>query len=100
VLGPAASVERAMTLANGEKVDCAVLDVNLNGEMVFPVAQRLRARNVPFIFVTGYGDPSMWPAEFRDADRLSKPVQSAELLAVVAALVRGRSPGRRKEGTG
>jgi FixJ family two-component response regulator len=65
-----------------------VLDVNLNGEMAFPVAQRLRARNVPFIFVTGYGDPSMWPADFRDVERLLKPVQSAELLSVVATLIR------------
>jgi chemotaxis family two-component system sensor kinase Cph1 len=88
VLGPAATVDRAMTLAKTEKIDCAVLDVNLNGEMAFPVAQWLRAHGVPFIFVTGYGDPSMWPADFRDAERLSKPVQSAELLAVVATLIR------------
>jgi two-component sensor histidine kinase/CheY-like chemotaxis protein len=100
VLGPAATVERAMALANGEKIDCAVLDVNLNGKMAFPVAQRLRARHVPFIFVTGYGDPSMWPADFRDAERLSKPVQGAELLAVVAALVRNRAGERWKKGTG
>jgi two-component sensor histidine kinase/CheY-like chemotaxis protein len=99
VLGPAATVEGAMAIASGEKIDCAVLDVNLNGEMVFPVAQRLRARHVPFIFVTGYGDPSMWPADFRDAEKLSKPVQSAELLAIVAALVRARAEERRKEGT-
>jgi two-component sensor histidine kinase len=99
VLGPAATLDRAMALAGGEKLDCAVLDVNLNGEMAFPVAQRLRARNVPFIFVTGYGDPSMWPADFRDAERLSKPVQSGELLSIVAALIRNRPSERQGRGT-
>jgi two-component sensor histidine kinase len=99
VLGPAASVAGAMALAGGEKIDCAVLDVNLNGEMAFPVAHKLNARNVPFIFVTGYGDPSMWPAEFREATRLSKPVQSAELLSAVAALVGRRAGHLGKHGT-
>jgi two-component sensor histidine kinase len=99
VLGPAASVERAMALAVANKIDCAVLDVNLNGEMVFSVAQKLRDDDVPFIFVTGYGDPSMWPADFRDAERLSKPVQGAELLAIVVGLIRSRTGEQRKEGT-
>ena len=99
VLGPAASVERAMALAVANKIDCAVLDVNLNGEMVFSVAQKLRDDDVPFIFVTGYGDPSMWPPDFRDAERLSKPVQGAELLAIVVALIRNRTGEQREEGT-
>jgi two-component sensor histidine kinase len=99
VLGPAATVDRAMTLTSSETVDCAVLDVNLNGEMAFPVAHKLRARDVPFIFVTGYGDPSIWPEDFRDVKRLLKPVQGAELLSVMSDLLGDDVAEQRKRGT-
>lgn len=55
-VGPAHSLQEAMALAAGTPLSAALLDVNLAGEVVFPVAEMLRARQVPIIFITGYGD--------------------------------------------
>ena len=57
VVGPASSVERALALVEAEEhLDAAVLDMNLGGEMGYPVADALVARRVPFVFTTGYGE--------------------------------------------
>ena len=56
VVGPAAHLEDALKLALAEEVHFALLDVNLNGRMSLPVAERLRARSVPYVFATGYGE--------------------------------------------
>jgi len=55
VIGPAASVNRALAMIDAEAIDAAVLDVNLNGQMSYPIADVLAARGVPFVFSTGYG---------------------------------------------
>src|SRR5436189_372660 len=56
VIGPAASVEEALALVhnNSDRIDGAVLDINLRNERVYPVADVLMARGVPFVFTTGY----------------------------------------------
>ena len=54
VVGPAHSVADALELLNEGKIDCAVLDINLNGEPVYPVARALETRRIPFVFVTSY----------------------------------------------
>ncbi|HEX2117347.1 MAG TPA: response regulator [Alphaproteobacteria bacterium] len=72
VVGPIASIERAREAAISERVDGAFLDVNLRGELVYPVAEVLAARNVPFAFVTGYGESGIDP-RFRGAPVLAKP---------------------------
>lgn len=82
----ASDLAAALVLAQGAPLDAAVLDVNLNGEMVFPAAHALRKRNIPFLFLTGYDDPSLWPEDLRDRIRLAKPVQTGELLAAVRRL--------------
>lgn len=56
VVGPFARVSDALAAATNEQVDLAVLDVNVAGEKVFPVAEVLDDREVPFILLTGYGD--------------------------------------------
>jgi CheY-like chemotaxis protein len=58
VLGPAATVEEALRLAQSEagRIDAAVLDINLAGRPSFPVADLLAGRGVPVVFATGYGD--------------------------------------------
>ena len=56
VVGPAARLDQALTLAQSEQIDVAILDVNLAGTRVFPVADILAKRGVPFIFASGYGD--------------------------------------------
>ena len=86
VLGPAPSVGKALRLLELKShVDGAVLDVNLGSEKVFPVADALQARGVPFFFITGY-DAADIPANWRHILRLDKPVQMA---MVVRALLGG-----------
>lgn len=67
----------------GTPPDGAVLDVNLGGETVFPLAEALRARGVPFVFATGYG---VLPSDgYPDTPLLSKPVNQDQLSPVVRA---------------
>jgi DNA-binding LytR/AlgR family response regulator len=81
VVGPAASVEEALTLVanDGDRLDGAVLDINLRNERVYPVADVLAARGVPFVFTTGY-DAVAVPSPYADAPRCEKPVDKAQLL--------------------
>ena len=55
IVGPAARIEEALRLIDAEPIDLAVLDINVAGQLVFPVADRLRAIDVPYVFATGYG---------------------------------------------
>lgn len=85
ILGPAPSVQRALALiADAGHLDLAVLDVNLRGEDVYPVADVLSARGIPFVLVTGY-DRHAIPAQYRQGTVLEKPI---EVDAVTAALRR------------
>jgi CheY-like chemotaxis protein len=75
--------------ANGD-FDCAVLDVNLDGQEIFPVADILIKRNVPFVFVTGYGESSL-PDAYRGRPALQKPFQTERLEQTLAAML-SKSP--------
>src|SRR5690348_5209039 len=56
ILGPLNQVADAIALLNsGAKVDGALLDINIRNEWIFPLAEALRERNIPFVFTTGYG---------------------------------------------
>jgi PAS domain S-box-containing protein len=88
VVGTAADVEEALKMAQLD-FDVAVLDANLNGSPVTPVAEVLKARGKPFIFATGYGDAAPAPEGF-DAPVVRKPYNVAQIAAAVAeALKRG-----------
>lgn len=92
VVGPAGWLQRGLRLAQEEALDGAVLDINLHGEMSFPIAEVLHARDVPFVFVTGYEDRSIVPLAFRSALRLDKPVTDEQLLeAMVEAFTAKRA---------
>ena len=74
VIGPAASVEDALGLLEHERIDGAILDVSLGRDKVYPVAAALTARNIPFVFATGYSDlPLIW----QHVRRFEKPVNVA-----------------------
>jgi DNA-binding NarL/FixJ family response regulator len=89
VLGPAACVESALALVEENALDAALLDVNLGGdERSFPIAQALGERDVPFVFLSGYDMISIFPLEFRETVRLSKPVQPRVLKQVLAEIGR------------
>ncbi|MGZ3377933.1 MAG: response regulator [Phenylobacterium sp.] len=85
VVGPASRLDEAIELAKGGGIDCAVLDVNLGGQPIFPLADILRERGCPFAFATGYGD-----AGLRDVDRgtpvLQKPFREGDLARVLGEL--------------
>ena len=91
VVGAAANIEEALKLAE-TPFDVAVLDANLNGVAVTPVAAALAARGKPFIFATGYGDAAPAPEGY-DAPVVRKPYNIAQIAAAVAeALERSPSP--------
>jgi len=81
VLGPAASVGEALSLVekNWDRLDGAVLDINLRDERVYPVADVLMARGVPFVFTTGYDAVAM-PSTYACAPRYEKPVDKTQLV--------------------
>ena len=90
VLGPAPTVAGALKLLGGQRPDAAVLDVNLKGEMVTPVARLLRQMGVPFVLASAYGCTELPDDEaLAGAPFLGKPTASARLLAVVGEMLRG-----------
>src|SRR3546814_16007683 len=82
VVGPTGRLEEALRLARKDPLDAAVLDINLNGEMVFPLAETLRRRGVPFVFMTGYEGGAVLPPSLQDAPCVSKPLRESEFVAV------------------
>ena len=88
VIGSAALVDEAMALVD-TPMDAAVLDCNLNGESVIPVAEALAARGVPFLFATGYGESRGAPEGF-DAPIIRKPYDVAQIASALADIT-GRS---------
>ena len=87
VAGPAATLEHAVRLAEQEPLDAAVLDINLDGAMVWPVTEVLGARGVPFLFATGYAETLGAPPGVRDTPRIEKPIEAARLRAALADLL-------------
>lgn len=87
VVGPAPTIESALELAQGETLDAAILDVNLGGEAVYPVADALKARGVPFVFASGYDLSADMPAAHRDAQRLGKPIDRTRLVAALRQML-------------
>lgn len=88
VLGPVPSVARALALvdAEGGTIDGAVLDVNLGSEKVFPVADALTRRKIPFLFVTGYGESAV-PERYRHVVRCEKPPNVAAVARALSARI-------------
>jgi CheY-like chemotaxis protein len=87
VVGPVSSVEQALDLIEGDRLDAAVLDVNLgNGGTVYPVADKLSALGVPYLFATGDVKISGAAAD-RQCSQLEKPFVEAELLRATGKLI-------------
>ena len=84
VLGPVPNVEDALALLWADPVpDTAVLDLNLGGEMVFPLADALEARAIPFVFLTGY-EQWTWGEHHAGVPRLEKPFDIRDIARVLA----------------
>jgi CheY-like chemotaxis protein len=86
-VGPAARVDEAMRLARVEVLDGALLDVELNGELIFAVAEELERRGVPVIFATGY-DNGIFPAPFVRHPCLRKPYGEEDVRQALEGVMR------------
>jgi CheY-like chemotaxis protein len=87
VLGPSGHLAEAVELASREKIAAALLDIQLSGDdQVYPVAEALMARDIPFAFISSRPRQEIDPA-YRDLPRLGKPVERDALVALLAELV-------------
>lgn len=97
VVGPVSRIDAAKSAIQAGRFDCALLDINLRGEPVYPLVELLDQRSVPFGFVTGYGAAGV-DKKFRQRPVLQKPFTVKELEAVLAGMTRrARRPPKSKK---
>ena len=82
----ASNLDEGKTAAQATEIDLAILDVNIDGQQIFPVADILRSRKVPFIFITGYGARGL-PENYRETPTLQKPFQMQDLKTTLARVL-------------
>ena len=86
IVGPAAKLGQALQLAQSESLDAAVLDINIAGDMIWPVAAELRHRGVPFLFLSALTPLMIFPTLFAAAPCLDKPLEQNRLLRHLSAM--------------
>jgi CheY-like chemotaxis protein len=91
IVGPASSVNQALAMIDAEAIDAVVLDVNLNGQVSYPIADVLAARSVPFVFSTGYDKDALLDG-YRTFWVLQKPLHRSELSNALAKLLTPKEP--------
>ena len=84
-VGTAAGFDHALAMAQRQTFDFAILDVNLDGQEIYPVAAVLAARGIPFAFCTGYGQRRL-PEPYRGRPILQKPIQRGDLEKIVSQI--------------
>lgn len=87
IAGEAGDIDEAVRLVQITDFDIAILDVNVNGRMISPVAEAVSMRGRPFVFATGYGSDGL-PEKFRDIPALQKPFQIETLRRAIEAALR------------
>lgn len=85
-IGPAVSVSQALATIAAQPIDAAVLDLNLSGELSYPVADALAMRGVPYFFLSGYDAKSI-RAGYEAVPALQKPLHRSDLVQVLASLL-------------
>jgi CheY-like chemotaxis protein len=85
------TISEARQAATSGAFSVAILDVNLDGQEIYPVADILAERGMPFVFVTGYGERSL-PEPYRGRPALQKPFQAEQLKRTLAELMSSRTP--------
>ncbi len=86
VVGPVVSLEEAVATAEREQLNAAVLDLNLRGEMSYPVAEVLKSRHIPFLFATGYTENRL-PQSLQCRPCLRKPFTWGALTSALERLL-------------
>jgi DNA-binding NtrC family response regulator len=89
-LEPAPTIRRALRALDGERPDVAVLDVNVRGQRVTPLAEVLQERGIPFLLVTGYGSERLHEEALHGAIYLRKPVAARQLARALAEVLADR----------
>jgi CheY-like chemotaxis protein len=84
VVGPVARMEAAIELAETAEINIAILDIDLDGKMVCPAADRLADRSIPFVFTSGYRASLIMPRCFEASPVLKKPFTVRELLGTLS----------------
>lgn len=87
VVGPYGRLPEAMTAAATEHIDLALLDINVRGQLVSPLAERLRMRGVPFVITSAYQANEV-PLALQDATQLRKPFTDSDVLERLASIVK------------
>ena len=86
IIGPCCRLADAMNEAAHHDLDCALLDINLRGELVSPLASRLRERGIPFVLTSAYGERELPPA-LASEPQIRKPFTDTDLLARLASVL-------------
>ena len=92
VLGPVPSIDQAMDVIRDQVVHAAVLDMNIQDQMVFPVADILAHRDIPFVFASGYDEKSV-PESYQGVPRWEKPFAARDIADFLSDLLRQRRKG-------
>ena len=87
IVAEAGRIEEALQAATTADIDIAILDVDLSGQPIAPVAEALAARGTPFVFATGYGERGL-PEPYRDRPMLKKPFQLEGLKQTLEAALK------------
>ncbi len=90
IAAEAGRIDEALEAAKTAEFDLAILDVNLNGQTIAPVAEALVARGMPFVFATGYGERGL-PEAYRDRPTLKKPFQMDGLSRTLQSALDGKT---------
>jgi CheY-like chemotaxis protein len=86
IVGPAPGLSAALQLAQSEALDAAILDVDLAGKKVWPVAERLQRRSVPFLFLSAHDRLAGAPPIFAAGPHLQKPLEPNRLIGELATM--------------
>lgn len=89
VLGPASSVENALAAIEDDAPDVAMLDVELQGKLMTPVAEALTQRDIPYILTTGH-DSAAVPLAYQTVPRCMKPAPASQVLDLLCTIVKPR----------
>jgi CheY-like chemotaxis protein len=92
IVGPVATFDQALAIARDAEFDVAILDLNLNGTLSYPIAEVIRGRGIPVIFATGYGSDGLRDS-FRECPTLQKPFSQQDFAQAVAAACDLSLPG-------
>lgn len=88
IAGEAGDIDDAVRLVQVADFDIAILDVNVNGKVITPVAEAVQLRGLPFVFATGYGAQGL-PEKFRDRTTIQKPFQVETLARTIESVLKG-----------